>query len=190
MADQTAGSGRSDRGYDHLSERSGHSGGPELGRPRPLAPHLRPRHRLELPAVDPAQLDHHQLRGQRHLPPVVQPGGGRRPSRRADHELELPGRRVVYRRDEDQGQRRPRCPLHPAAEQIHLHERSDPGTQQNRPGARSEGGNRLRAQRRSAYQGGAEQRRAAGLPADLPFSHSGQQGNALAAGSSRRRIAT
>ena len=42
--------------------------------------------------------------------------------RRADHEHLLPRRRMVHRRDEDQGQRRPRIPLLAAQEQVHLRE--------------------------------------------------------------------
>ncbi len=60
------------------NERPGHPRGPELGRPRPFAPHLCPRYRLELPPVDASQFDHPQLRRQRHLPAVAQSGGRRR----------------------------------------------------------------------------------------------------------------
>ena len=114
-------------------ERPGDPRGPELGRPRPFAPHDGPRHRLELPAVDASQLDHPQLRRQRHLPAVEQPGGLRRAPRRADHEHLLPRRRVVHRRDEDQGQRRPRRPLLAAQAQVHLQQRHDLRHQQHRP---------------------------------------------------------
>ena len=102
--------GRGPGRHRRLDGRAGDPRGTELGRPRPIGPLHGPRHRLELPPVYPAQLDHHQLRRQRHLPALEQPGGLRRTPRRADHEHLLPRRRMVHRRDEDQGQRRPRHP--------------------------------------------------------------------------------
>ena len=67
--------GDGSRGNGRRNERPGHPRGPELGRPRPFAPHDGARHRLELPPVDAPQLDHPQLRRQRHLPAVEQSGG-------------------------------------------------------------------------------------------------------------------
>ena len=85
------------------------------------------RHRLELPPVHAAQLHHHQLRRQRHLPALEQSGGLWRASRRADHEHLLSGRRMVHRRDEDPRQRRSGRALLAAQEQIHPYERLHPG---------------------------------------------------------------
>ena len=110
-----------------LHGRSRDSGGPELGRPRPVGPLHGARHRLELPPVHAAQLHHHQLRRQRHLPALEQSGGLWRASRRADHEHLLSGRRMVHRRDEDPRQRRSGRALLAAQEQIHPYERLHPG---------------------------------------------------------------
>ena len=147
--------GDGSRGNGRRNERPGHPRGPELGRPRPFAPHDGPRHRLELPPVDAPQLDHPQLRRQRHLPAVEQSGGLRRAPRRADYEHLLPRRRVVHRRDEDQGQRRPRRPLLAAQAASTPSYNDMDATSTNSIDRRGgdQGGDRLRAQRRPPQQG-------------------------------------
>ena len=162
--------------YGRLHGRTGHSRGPELGRSRPFAPHDGPRHRLELLAIGTAQCHHHQLRRQRHLSPVVQSGGGRRAPGRADHEHELPGRRMVHRRDENQSQRCARRPLHVAAQQIHLYQRHNSHIQRRGPSAGTERGHRLHPQRRSAYQIRSGRWTLGRLPAEQPLRAASKQG--------------
>ena len=162
--------------YGRLHGRTGHSRGPELGRSRPFAPHDGPRHRLELLAIGTAQCHHHQLRRQRHLSPVVQSGGGRRAPGRADHEHELPGRRMVHRRTENQSQRCAGHPLHAATQQIHLHQRHAAHRKHRGPPVGAERGHRFYPQRRSAHQTCSEQRKQNRLPAEQPFRPARKQG--------------
>lgn len=72
-----------------------------------LAPLDGARHRLQLSRIDSRergrQPDNRQLRRQRHVPALVQSGGGRRAHRREGDEFELPRRRMVCGRDEMQG---------------------------------------------------------------------------------------
>jgi len=114
--------------------------------------------------------------GQRHLSPVVQSGGGRRAPGRADHEHELPGRRMVHRRDENQSQRCARRPLHVAAQQIHLYQRHNSHIQRRGPSAGTERGHRLHPQRRSAYQIRSGRWTLGRLPAEQPLRAASKQG--------------